>query len=114
DLGARVTLDGAKRAPIHVTARFAEYQAEWNISEANLKPGPYIQPMTPVLPALASAHNTGKDQVSEPDAGKQGNRKPLVAALPTLMLRYHFEVTDNNPHREAGPTLERLRGQQSY
>lgn len=93
DLGARIAVNAPEIGPLRMAARYAGYRADWTISEPNLNPGVYAQPMAAPRNLPAVTRHVDKDVVTDRDAEVTGRDTP-ASALPNLTLRYHIEVPD--------------------
>lgn len=92
DLGTQLPIDATENAPLHITASFAGYRANWTVPEAKLKPGVYAQPMTAPRLAPADPAAVNKSEVTDRDLVDLAARAAAAKALPAVTLHYRIEA----------------------
>ncbi len=99
DLGARVPINLSVAGPLRLAARYAGYRASWTISEPNLKPGVYVQPMATPQMLSVDVHERDKSEVGDRDIRKSDvtDANATSQVLPDISVRYRIELTDA-PH----------------
>jgi hypothetical protein len=102
DIPARIQLDAPELGGLHMSAQFAGYRANWNLSEADFKSGAHAQAMTspPAIRTGSSENEAG--MANKTPAGLKpatpSDHSTTAAGVPPMTIRYHIEPADPSGH----------------